>query len=246
MNIIVVEDDPILSGTITVFIDKLGYKLLGISDNSEEFLNIWKATSPDLAIVDIHIGGKLDGVEVAEVISQSDYPIPIIFITSLKDKETFERAKITRPFAFIQKPFNELTLQRSIELALFKYSENIWEVSPNLVIKKDMIVNKFFFIKIGHHLKKIHIENILYVHIQLKYAEITIQDGTLYEIKLSLKDILEKLPKSEFIRIHRSYIISLNYISDINLKKDEVYVQDKTLPISKTYKDDLLKRLNVF
>ena len=245
MNIIVVEDDPILAGSIRVFIKQLGYNLLGISDNSEDFLNMWKATQVDLALIDIHIKGKLDGIEVAEIISTSDRPIPIIFITSVKNQKTFERSKQTQPFAFILKPFNKLTLQRTIELALFKYSEKIWDNIQSVQWEKDIIMNKFLFVKVKQHLEKIEGDKVAYIHTQMKYSQIVMADGTSYEVKLSLKEIIEKMPINSFIKVHRNYIVNIAYVKNIDIKKDLVIIVRRSIPIGKTYRTALLEKLNI-
>lgn len=243
MKLLVVEDDLLLASALEMFIRKLGYELIEITDNSEDFLRLWRATQPDLALIDIHIRGDLDGIAVAEIISQSEESIPFIFITSLKGQETFDRAKKLNPFAFITKPFEELTLQRTIELAVYKYVHGIWDTPEPLTWQKDLADPKSFFIKIGTKLQKIKTEEVDFIRAEGKYSNIFSQ-ATSYHVKLSLAEIAEKLPASSFMRVHRSYIVNLEQIEAVNLKNNSLNIAQKEVPYSTSYKEELLKRLN--
>lgn len=244
MKVIAVEDDPILADAIDIFLRGLEYEVIDIVSNSEDFLNIWAATQPDLALLDINIDGKLDGIDLAKIINQSNNPIPIIFITSLKDEATFEKAKTLTPFAYIIKPFEEITLQRTIELAVYKYINNTWESPEQMNWKQDLANSQHFFVKVGQSLKKIKIEYILYIKVEDKYSKIQLQDRE-YNVRMSLKELASKLPASDFERIHRNYIVNISHIEDIVLKDLNLIVNGEKLPISHTYKDNLLKKLNL-
>ena len=87
MRIIAVEDEPIFANTIKRIVeDDLGYELVGMTDNSEEMLRFFVSMKPDLALMDIHINGSMNGIEVAKKISTSEFSVPIIFITSYAER----------------------------------------------------------------------------------------------------------------------------------------------------------------
>lgn len=246
MKVIAVEDDPILADAIEIFLYNIGYEVIAILDNSEDFLNTWVATTPDIALLDININGKLDGIELAKIINQSNNPIPIIFITSLTDEDTFKRAKSLSPFAYITKPFDEMNLQRTIELAVYKYINNTWEVPEQLTWQNNLTNSKHFFIKVGQILKKINIEDILYIKVEDKYSKVYLKD-TSYNVRMSLKDLAPKLPASDFERVHRNYIVNIKYIEDIKLKEQTITLTEvkQKIPTSQTYRDNLLRKLNL-
>ncbi len=77
----------------------------------------------DIVLLDIHLKGKIDGIETAKQIQQQSN-VPIIYLTANADEATFNRAKTTRPAAFISKPFKQLDLQRAIELAICRMDVN--------------------------------------------------------------------------------------------------------------------------
>lgn len=246
MKVLAVEDDLIMAGAIDIFLRKLDYEVIDVVHNSEDFLNTWAATKPDIVLLDINIDGRFDGIEVAQIINQSNnpIPIPIIFITSLKDEETFARAKNLAPFAYIIKPFEEMTLQRTIELAVYKYIHNIWEVPEQITWKNDLATSQHFFVKAGNSLKKIKLENILYIKVEDKYSKIKLENKE-HDVRMSLKELSSKLPASDFERVHRNYIVNIAHIENIILKELMLIIQNEKLPISLTYKDNLLKKLNL-
>ena len=73
--------------------------------------------------MDITLGGSLDGIETAEIIS-SKYDIPVIYLTSYSDRETLQRAKITEPYGYLIKPFDSREIEIAIEMAFIKRGVN--------------------------------------------------------------------------------------------------------------------------
>ncbi len=242
MRIIAVEDEPLFASTIERLIDELGYNLVSIVDNSEAMLRSFVATKPDLALIDINIKGTMDGIEVARRISQSEYAVPIIFITSFKDKITFERAMETLPYAYIVKPFDEELLQRTIEVAFHRYSNKNHAIEK-IGWQNDILVRDSFFIKNGQKLEKVKVKDIFLVEIQDKYANIHTFEKT-YVIRMPLKELLEKLPATDFIQVHRTFIVNANYMDNIDLKENIISILNREIPISKIFLPILLSRLN--
>src|SRR6185369_3274345 len=81
--------------------------------------------NPDLILLDINLkGSELDGIRVAEQIHQN-YQIPFIFLTAFSDKTTLEKAKLTEPYGYIIKPFEENDIRTSIEIAYYKYTKDL-------------------------------------------------------------------------------------------------------------------------
>ena len=107
-NILVVEDERITAKDIKNSLEKVGYNVPAIVATGEEAIKFSDENRPDLVIMDIKLGGKIDGIDAAEVIG-SQFGIPIIYLTSYSDRITVERANSTHPSAFILKePFEFL------------------------------------------------------------------------------------------------------------------------------------------
>lgn len=119
-NILIVEDERIVAEDIQTSLKELGYSVAGIVSSGEEALKKAAAEHPDLVLMDIMLKGEMNGTEAAEQI-RSLYNIPIIYLTAYADENVLARAKITEPFGYIVKPFEDMELNSSIEIALYKH-----------------------------------------------------------------------------------------------------------------------------
>ncbi|MEH1871028.1 two-component system response regulator [Nostoc sp.] len=119
-NILIVEDEMIVAMDIQSRLRKFGYTVLGLADSGEEAIKKAADNSIDLVLMDIHLKGKMDGVEAAEII-YNIFKIPVIYLTANADESTLNRAKNTEPFGYILKPFKEKELKFTIEITLSKH-----------------------------------------------------------------------------------------------------------------------------
>jgi PAS domain S-box-containing protein len=119
-RILVVEDELIIAKGIQKRLQALGYSVAGAASSGEDAVDKALDLLPDLVLMDINLQGGMDGVAAAELI-RSRADIPVIFLTAYADADTLERAKVTEPFGYIVKPFQDITLQSSIEMALYKH-----------------------------------------------------------------------------------------------------------------------------
>jgi len=118
--IFIVEDGAIVANDIRETLISLGYKAAGIAKSGELALEKIPASHPALVLMDIHLAGEMDGVETAGRIHVL-YDIPVIYLTAYADKLLLERAKITEPYGYVLKPYDERELHSVIEMALYKH-----------------------------------------------------------------------------------------------------------------------------
>jgi CheY-like chemotaxis protein len=118
--IFIVEDEAIVANDIKETLKSLGYSVPGIAKSGELALEKVKEIQPDLVLMDIHLAGQMDGVETAGKI-HTFYDIPVIYLTAYADKALLERAKITEPYGYVIKPYDERELHSVIEMALYKH-----------------------------------------------------------------------------------------------------------------------------
>ena len=119
-SILVVEDELIVARDIRARLLRQGYAVPAVVSSGEEAIREAAVHRPDLILMDIMLKGEMDGIEAAERIgAQSD--VPIIYLTAFADERTLQRAKITEPFGYILKPFEERELHITIEMALYKH-----------------------------------------------------------------------------------------------------------------------------
>jgi PAS domain S-box-containing protein len=118
--IMVVEDELIVAEDLTHWLAGLGYGVGSRAANGQEAVQRCESTRPDLVLMDILLPGDMDGIQAAEVI-RDRFDIPVVYITASSDEATLARAKVTQPFGYILKPFDERSLYSTIEMALYKH-----------------------------------------------------------------------------------------------------------------------------
>ncbi len=119
-SILIVEDEAIVAEDLARKLRSLGYTVAGTTALGEEALTLARDLRPRLVLMDIRLAGAMDGVEAAQRIRQ-ECDVPVIYLTASSDRATIERAKITEPFGFILKPFENRDLVTHIEMAFYKH-----------------------------------------------------------------------------------------------------------------------------
>ena len=119
-RILVVEDESIVALDIQDRLESLGYEVPATVASGERAVEQAGALRPDLVLMDIQLQGRMDGVEAADQIRQR-FGIPVIYLTANADHPTVQRAKVTEPFGYVIKPFEERELHTTIEVALYKH-----------------------------------------------------------------------------------------------------------------------------
>ncbi|NJL44834.1 MAG: hybrid sensor histidine kinase/response regulator [Leptolyngbyaceae cyanobacterium SM2_3_12] len=132
-SILIVEDERIVARDIEKRLKKLGYRVSASVASGEEALLQVAITLPDLILMDIQLKGTLDGIQTAEQIYASQ-GIPVVFLTAYADEDTLQRAKVTEPFGYIVKPFDERDLHAAVEVALRR---RIAEAAIRVALEKE-------------------------------------------------------------------------------------------------------------
>jgi len=120
-QIMVVEDESIVAEHIRISLQNMGYSVTSIASSGAKAIKDAEDKSPDLVLMDIVLDGEMDGIETAKII-RSRFNIPVVFLTAFSDENILERAKITEPFGYVIKPFNDTDLRINIELALHNHT----------------------------------------------------------------------------------------------------------------------------
>ncbi|PIB39520.1 LytR/AlgR family response regulator transcription factor [Maribacter sp. 4G9] len=239
IKILIVEDEMIIGANISLQLSTLGYEVTGIIPRGEEALIHINENQPDLVLLDINLKGKLDGIETA-LQMQKQHTIPIIYLTANADEAHFNRAKVTKPYAFISKPYKKLDLQRAVELTINQIQKE--QVSENEMTNKSspFILSDSIFVRHHEKMVKVVIQDILYIEAERNYCRIHSKRKE-YLLVMTLKDMDEKLPDEHFLRIHRSFIINIAQVDEV--ANSHVVISKKAIPISKALREELMKRL---
>ncbi len=246
VKILVVEDEMIIGAKISMLLTQLGYEVTAIIPRGEEAVMHVEENQPDIVLLDINLKGNIDGIETATLIHKIA-DIPIIYLTANTDDGTFNRAKSTRPYAFISKPFKQLDLQRAIELTISRMAENqTGKIEPTDAVAEEgdasFILKDRIFVKHKERMTKITLEDILYIEADRNYCRIFTKNKG-YLLATTLKIMEEKLSMQLFIRVHRSYVVNILQIDEVT--ESHVIINQKAIPLSNALREDLLKRIQM-
>lgn len=233
-RILIVEDETLVSFDLKNIISNLGYEVIGIVRTGEEAFSKAFEEKPDLILMDIMLHGKLNGIETAEQIKKS-IDVPIIYLTAYADKATLQNAKVTEPFGYIIKPFEERLLQSTIELALYKFKMELKlresEKRYKQLAEKLKEVNESkdqFFSLISHELRSpfnsiLGFAEILYNdHQELPKEELKLYIDSLYHSSRHIFSLLNNLLHLSRFQTGKvdfnPQVLSLNSIIEKNLQ----------------------------
>jgi two-component system, LytTR family, response regulator len=240
INVLIVEDTPEQSEALSKVLLANNYNIAGIAQNYKDALTLFYKNHVDIVIIDVFLDGKPEGITFAETINiVPNASKPFVFLTSSQDRQIFERAKLTQPFSFLMKPFNELEIIYAIEMAVEKfYGQTNVFLSEN---QDTVISNDYLFIKKKNVLKKVSLKDILYIEVEDRYCNI-ITEKEKFVILISLTKISELLDKNKFIRTHRNYIVNSDTIEEIILADNLVILKgNHKINLSDNYKDFIKK-----
>lgn len=155
-RILIVEDNILVTMQLKLIFKKLGYQVVDHVNSGEEAIKVALESHPDLIMMDISLEGKIDGIETANLIRKK-VNIPVVYITGYADSKTLGRAKLTNPFGYVIKPFNEESIRSAIEIAMYKYQldkeiqaneefvKSITNAVPEVLIIFDIQKNKIIY-----------------------------------------------------------------------------------------------------
>lgn len=238
LKILIVEDDIMIAESVQDIIEMLGHEVIGVADSAETAIQLCNEKKPDLALLDIQIGGDIDGVDLAEIINEN-FNLPFIFTTAFADNETISRAKDKGPFGYLVKPYGLKEINAAIEVAMASF-ERLTKAESQQSLSK--VIQDSIFLKVDNKLIKTRIEDILYIEAKGDYALFKTKEKG-FIVHTTMKRVEERLTPFHFAKVHRSYVINLGKIVDI--EESNLLIENKVIPISRANKEALIKRLNL-
>jgi len=237
-----VEDEVIIADDLQALLVGLGYDCADPCGTYEEAIEMLETCKPELAILDINIGSKRDGIDVAKYI-RANFDIPFIFLTASSDVNTVARARETLPNAYLVKPFQKEDLYTAIEVAVYNFNHQNKVVVPDATKAAGRQVRDSLFIKEGDYFHKVRFDDILYLSSEHVYVTVHTEKRK-YLVRSSMQEFLEGFDASQFIRVHRSYVVNINKVEKINTSTI-LLPQQLEVPLSKNCREELLKSLHV-
>jgi len=240
VKILVVEDEMLIGAKISMLLTNMGYEVTGILPRGEDAIVQVEENKPDIIILDINLKGKIDGIETAAILQGKN--IPVIYLTANSDDATFNRAKHTKPTAFISKPFKQLDLQRAIELTIIHLAEtDPFAVKPTEIQEEQpFILIDRIFVRCNGRMVKIMLMDILYMEADRNYSRIFTSQKE-FVLSVTLKYIEEKLRIPFFMRIHRSFLVNMMHIDQV--LESDVMIGGKGIPLGTGMREMLMLRM---
>lgn len=242
INILVLDTDPLHAAGMKDQLITLGYNLVDVVDNATDAVAALYASDPDLAIIEIGMREKANGFELArKIMEESSNAKPIIFISDDKSDHIFELAKKYKPCAYFIKPFDKYLIKYAIELAVNK-PPDIGKNSVEKNIDKGIINSDNLFIRKTKKIVKVPLTEIQYIEVESKYSTLHTNMGK-FLIRISLVELMEKLPQNTFIRVHRNYIVNLNYIVEFDYDECTVHLKSGSIAMGRSFKSSIEEQL---
>ncbi|RRA98635.1 response regulator [Larkinella rosea] len=243
-RILIVEDQLLTAHVLKEHLLKQGYNVCGIASNYGEAMKLLISEDPDLALIDIILEGPLDGIATAlALLRQKD--IPVIYLTSNSEEETFKRAKITNPASFLYKPYRESELINQVELAIHNfYSTSATDNSG---------IDDRLFIPFDKSHVRIDKSDIIYIEAQRNYSTLYLtSDGyqRVYGDKRKHLPLvvtfnlgyLSNSLSANFYRLSNSILINLAHINRID--NEVIYLGIYQVPMPDGKYKKLLEQVN--
>lgn len=232
---IAIDDEPIALGIVVSHIKKIPYlELLAAFDNPIDASEFLQENPVQLIFLDINMP-DLSGVEFARTLDKNSR---VIFTTAY-DKYAVEGFQL-HALDYLLKPISYAVFANSVKHAKEYFDLVVSKQAVNPINTED----NYLFVKADYQIHRIEFDNILYFEGLKDYVKLYV-DGASKSIVFhsTMKSLEEKLPSEKFMRVHRSFIVSLNKIKTI--ERDRIIFGDKRIPISKQYKsgfDDFVKK----
>lgn len=219
MNILIVEDDLLFAARLEAMLSETLFHFAGHCSSAIESIDWIKNNKCDVALIDIHLGIGLNGIETAMEFKKFD--IPVVFITAFPSDEIYNESLHNKESYFLVKPFDKFTLSSVLD----KIYKN----------KKDAT----FIIKDNNQLIKMEWNQLLYIEVEGNYCIYHFINKRIV-VKNSLTKILNELvSNSPLIQIHRNFAVNKLNISKINTKESWLEMKSIRMPIGSKYLNEL-------
>lgn len=218
IKVLIVEDEKIVGLYIRDSLESEGFEVIDVLPSGEKVIELITKSDPDIVLMDIILKGSIDGIETTELI-QKKYNIPVIYITAHTDKATINRAKVTEPYGYLVKPFNEKELVIAIQMALYKHKRHKERYKNKFSSRKPTDKRKEEILEVS--LKIIATEGVQKLTIKNITNKMQLTDSAIYKHFKSKNEIvkeLEEIIKDSYEKIYNK-IVNNNSSPEEKLRK---------------------------
>ena len=229
MNCLIIDDEPLAREGLKDYVQDIDFlELVGLCENPLEALPFLESTTIDLLFLDIQMP-KINGLDFLKSLQQP----PLVVITTAYPSFALEGFQLN-VLDYLVKP---ITFQRFFKAAhKAKAQYDLLQRPPsNMATDKD-----YFFVKCGQQYEKIQLRELLFVEAMQNYVQLHTMRGK-FTTLLPLKSILKELPASEFLQVHKSYLVAINSVE--TMEGNLIRIGTHQIPISRSYQKEVEQRI---
>lgn len=233
ISCLIIDDEPMAREIIATHLSKIeNINIIASCSSAIEAFNHISNQTIDLVFLDINMP-EISGISFAKSINKK---IKVIFTTAYRDYavEGFELQAVD----YLLKPISFDRLLKAVNTYFEVYNK------PSKHSEDKFELSNFMFVRSERRMQKIAFKNIIYIESYSDYIKIHLDNKTTILTRETITSIEAKLPKNMFIRIHRSYIIALQCIDSFT--NEQITISNKSLPISRSYKKEVLSHLEKY
>jgi DNA-binding LytR/AlgR family response regulator len=237
INCIAVDDEPLALKIIKEYSGKISFlNLVKTFDNAIDVIDFLKTGEVELMFLDIQME-ELTGIQLIKVLMNR----PKIILTTAYDSFAIKSYELDVT-DYLLKPFSFERFTKAVNKAYDQIALEKDSAPVHTGIRNDTGTDEedYFFVKTEFRLQKINFSDILYIEGQGDYQAIVTNKGKIMTLQNFAK-LMSNVPSNNFIRVHKSYIVSLNQIEKI--ERNRIHIGNKSIPISETYKDKFFEIL---
>ncbi|WP_299529820.1 LytTR family DNA-binding domain-containing protein [Ulvibacterium sp.] len=242
MNCIIIDDEPLALGIVKSYCEELGgIEVMGTFTNPLESMSLFQEGNIDLVFLDIEMP-QITGIEFVKTLDKRPF---FIFTTAYPQYaiDGFELNAVDYLVKPIPFPRFVKSINRVKELKMLKNSMSTEEGNLASASGAQLSDNQFIFVKSDYGNVKIKLEDIKYIQGLKDYLKIHTSERKPILTLMNFRDIEAKLANTDFVRVHRSFLVNVNNIDSI--QRSKIVMDDIRIPIGESYKDEFMKRLGL-
>ncbi len=235
INCVAIDDEPLALDIISEYCNNISYlNLLGTFTSPVESMDFIKSNKIDLLFLDIQME-QLTGIQLLNVIKSK----PLVIFTTAYDSFAMIGYELD-VVDYLLKPISFERFLKAVNKAYEKLQPEKSLSNEKMQVPPEFIKHDYFFVKTDFKMQKINFNDVLYVEGQSDYLKIVTEKERFMTL-MNFKKIEEILPEEIFVRVHKSYIVSLPRIEFV--ERNRIKIKDQLIPISESYRTQFFKAI---
>ncbi len=226
LNCLIVEDDYAFAIDTKLRAEEVGVKVVGIVSSFAEIKEALQKEKIDLILSDVKLKNGEYAFDFFKTIE--DLP-PIIFFSGVKDSSLYDKSKESKPYVYLSKPFDDVTLKSAIEGALRSKKESLFD-TEDIQVKEHNL-----FVRSNGQMINLRPSDIFYIKSEGNYILIFTKSKKIV-IRSSIKKVLAKINSDKFMQVHRGYAANISKVDSFNISESYAIINSENIPIGRKFK----------